>query len=239
MKGLTKLALDIVMGAVVPILILNNLTKPLGAPPAYVLAALAPVVYILADTFFISRRFNVITSYVALSAIMNGILAFWFVDGALYALKDTAALMVSLIVFAGSLAIGRPIVMYFLIQGLAPDTPAREDRLRRLLSLPQARRSLILATLILAGQTALAGAVNVALNLNMVTAPFGSDLFNQQVAQVNAITRVAFPIASLAAFGLGFALIFRALYGILPRPEDTPQQEGDVWGLIDRWEPTA
>lgn len=239
MKGLTKLALDIVMGAVVPILILNNLTKPLGAPPAYVLAALVPVVYILADTFFISRRFNVITSYVALSAIMNGILAFWFVDGALYALKDTAALMVSVIVFAGSLAIGRPIVMYFLIQGLAPDTPAREDKLRRLLSLPQTRRSLALATLIVAGQTALAGAVNIALNLNIVTASFGSDLFNQQVAQVNAITRVAFPIASLVAFGLGFALVFRALYSVLPRPEDTPQREGDVWGLIDRWEPTA
>ena len=87
MKGLTKLALDIVMGAVVPILILNNLTKPLGAPVAYVLAALVPVTYVLVDTFFISRRFNVITSYVALSAIMNGILAFWFVDGALYALN--------------------------------------------------------------------------------------------------------------------------------------------------------
>ncbi len=239
MKGLTKLALDIVMGAVVPIVILNNLTQPLGAPVAYVLAALVPVTYVLVDTFFISRRFNVITSYVALSAIMNGILAFWFVDGVLYALKDTASLVVSVIVFAGSLAIGRPIIQYFLIQALGPDTSAREAKLRRLLSLTQVRRSLALATLIIAGQTALAGAVNFALNVNMVTASFGSDLFNQQVAQVNALTRVAFPIASLAAFGLGFVFIFRALYGVLPRQEDKPQQEGDLWPLIDRWEPAA
>lgn len=239
MKGLTRLALDIGMGAVVPILILNNLTKPLGAPVAYVLAALVPVTYVLVDTFFISRRFNIITTYVALSAIMNGILAFWFVDGVLYALKDTAALAVSVILFAGSLMIGRPIVKYFLIQGLNPDTPARDARLRRLLSLPQVQRSLVLATLIIAAQTALAGAVNFVLNLNTVTASFGSDLFNQQVAQVNAITRIAFPIASLAAFGLGFVFIFRALYAVLPRQEDSPQQQGDLWPLIDQWEPAA
>ncbi|MGQ9902944.1 MAG: VC0807 family protein, partial [Anaerolineae bacterium] len=239
MKGLTKLALDIGMGAVAPILILNNLTKPLGAPPAYVLAALVPVAYIIADTLFISQRFNVITTYVALSAIMNGILAFWFVDGVLYALKDTASLAVSVIVFIGSLMIGRPIVRYFVIQALSPDTPARDARLRRLLALSKVRRSLGLATLIIAAQTALAGAVNFALNLNMVTASFGSDLFNQQVAQVNAITRVAFPITSLAAFGLGFVFIFRALYSVLPQQEDKPQQEGDLWLLIDRWEPTT
>ena len=238
MKGLTKLALDIVIGAVVPILILNNLTKPLGAPLAYVLAALVPVAYVLIDTFFISRRFNVITSYIALSAIMSGILAFWFVDGVLYAIKDTASLVVSLIVFAGSLLIGKPIVKYFLMQGLNPDTPARADKLSRLMALPQLRRSLILATLFIAVETVLAGAVNFALNLNMVTAPFGGELFNQQVAQVNAITRIAFPIASLVAFGLGFVLIFRALYAVLPKSEDK-EQEGDLWPLIDQWEPAV
>ena len=239
MKGLTKLALDIIMGAVVPILILNNLTKPLGAPAAYVLAALVPVAYVLVDTFFISRRFNVITSYVALSAIMSGILAFWFVDGVLYALKDTASLVVSLVVFAGSLLIGKPIVKYFLIQGLNPDTPARTAKLNRLMTLPPVWRSLVFATIIIAIQTILAGVVNFALNLNMVTAAFGTELFNQQVAQVNAITRIAFPVASLVAFGLGFVLIFRALYAELPKPEGQTQQEGDLWPMIDQWEPAV
>ncbi|MCS7061005.1 MAG: VC0807 family protein [Anaerolineae bacterium] len=235
---MTKLALDIVMGAVIPILILNNLTGPLGAPPAYVLAALVPVLYILVDTFLISRRFNVITSYVGLSAIMNGILAFWFVDGVLYALKDTAALIVSVVVFLGSVLIGRPIVRYFLLQGFNPDTPARESKLRQLLSVPAVQHSLVLATLIVAAQTALVGAVNFALNLNLVTAPFGVDLFNQQVAQVNAITRVAFPIANLIAFGLGFVFVFRALFAVLPA-QPSEGQQSELWPLIDRWEPAA
>jgi len=34
------------MGALVPILVLNNLTPCLGAPPAYVFAALIPVAWV-------------------------------------------------------------------------------------------------------------------------------------------------------------------------------------------------
>jgi hypothetical protein len=126
-KGWTKLLLDIVMGAVVPILILNNLTKPLGAPLAYVLAALVPVSYVLIDTFVLSRRFNAITTYVASAAIMNGVLAFWFVDGWQYALKDTAGLIVAAGLFFGSLLLGRPMFEFFAAQVFQPDT-AQKDR---------------------------------------------------------------------------------------------------------------
>jgi hypothetical protein len=232
MKGFTKLALDIAMGAVIPILILNNLTRPLGAPLAYVMAALVPVAYVLIDTFFISRRFNVITSYVALAAIMNGVLAFWFVDGALFAIKDTAALLVTIAVFSGSLLIGRPLARYFLIQALNPDTPAREAKLRRLMDAPKVRRSAVIATALIVAQSAVAAAFNFWLNLNTVTAPFGVEAFNQQVAQVNAITRLAFPIASVAAFGAGFALVFRELYRLLPG--DTSGGQDELWAQIDK-----
>ena len=111
-----KPIIDIVIGAVIPILILNNLTKTLGAEMTYVLAALVPVSYTLIDTFFISRRFNVITSYVALAAIMNGVLAFWWVDGWRFAIKDTAAFLVTLLVFVGSLVLGKPILQFFMAQ---------------------------------------------------------------------------------------------------------------------------
>jgi hypothetical protein len=232
MKGFTKLALDIVMGAVIPILILNNLTRPLGAPLAYVIAALVPVAYVLADTFFISRRFNVITSYVALTAIMNGALAFWFVDGALFALKDTAALLVSFAAFSGSLLVGRPLARYFLIQALNPGTPAREAKLRKLLDAPGVRRAAIIATGLIVAESAVAAAFNFWLNLNTVTAPFGVEAFNQQVAQVNAITRLALPVASVAAFGIGFALVFRELYRVLPAGAESGSQD-ELWALID------
>jgi hypothetical protein len=84
-----KLALDVLLGAVVPILILSYLSDPLGPVPAYLLSALVPVGWVLADLSLVSRRFNFITAFLGLSAIVRGLLAFWFVDGALYALKDT------------------------------------------------------------------------------------------------------------------------------------------------------
>jgi len=237
MKGFTKLALDIAMGAVVPILILTNLTRPLGAPTAYVLAALAPVLYVLADTLFISRRFNVITTYIALSAIINGVLAFWFVDGVRFALKDTAAITVSVVVIAVSIAIGKPLVQYFLIQALNPDTPARTAKLKALLALPAVRRSVVWATWLVLLEGVAAGIINIALNLSIVTALFGTESFNQQVAHVNAITRIGFPIASLAAFGIGLTFVFRALYAALPKEEREAQTDGDIWSLIDLWQP--
>ncbi len=57
--------------------------------PAYLLSALIPVGWVLADLFLLSKRFNFITAFLGLNAIVRGLLAFWFVDGALYALKDT------------------------------------------------------------------------------------------------------------------------------------------------------
>jgi hypothetical protein len=60
-----KLALDILLGAVVPILVLSYLSDPLGAVPAYLLSALIPVGWVLADLSFVSRRFNFITAFSA------------------------------------------------------------------------------------------------------------------------------------------------------------------------------
>ena len=95
-------------GAVVPILILSYLSDPLGTVPAYLIAALIPVGWVLADLFVVSRRFNFITAFLGLNAIARGLLAFWFVDGALYALKDTVGSILAVLLFGGSLLLGRP-----------------------------------------------------------------------------------------------------------------------------------
>lgn len=232
MKQSVKLVLDIVMGAVIPILILNYLTEPLGAPAAYVFSALVPVAWVFADLLFITRRFNFITSYVGLSAIVRGLLAFWFVDGLLFAFKDTAGFFLALLVFGGSLLIGRPIMKYFLIQALNPDTPAREAGLRDLLAAPPVYRALVQGSLIVIVVNVLAGVVNFWLNLAIVVAPFGTEAFNLQVAQVNAITRIVLTIPDLIAFGAAFWLIYRALFQILPSEEGKPQIESDFWELL-------
>ena len=238
MKGFNKLILDIVMGAVVPILILNNFARLTGTSDtlAYILAAMVPVAYVLIDTFFISRRFNVITSYVALASILSGALVFWFVDGARYALKDSAALIVAVLVFGGSILIGKPMMQFFAAQLFQPDTPAKVSSLQALFAKPGVRRNLVLSTAILALYNGIAGVVNFVLNLNIVKASFGDALFNQQVAEVNGITRIIFTIASFAAFGLAFWLVYRAVFAVLPKEEGKSQFESDFWELMHQFE---
>ncbi len=232
MKQSTKLILDIVMGAVIPILILNYLTEPLGAPVAYVLSALVPVGWVFADLFFITRRFNFITSYIGLSAIVRGLLAFWFVDGWQFALKDTASYILSTLVFGGSLLIARPIMRAFLIQALNPDTPEKERALHELLTEAGVYRALVQGSLIVIVVNVLAGVVNFWLNLAIVVAPFGTQDFNLQVAQVNAITRIFLTIPDLVSFGAAFWLIYRALFRQLPSEQGKPQLESDFWDLV-------
>lgn len=233
MKRSTKLVLDILMGAVVPIMILNLLTRPLGAPPAYVLAALVPVAWVLGDLLFVTRQFNVITSYVGATAIVNGALAFWFVDGVLFALKDSAGLIFTALVLAASILVGRPLMKYFFMQGVGADTPSRRSALEEVLREPPILRALLLGTLIVTLLNALASGANFLLNLSIVTARFGTEAFNSQVAQVNAITRVALPLASLVAFGAAFWLVYRAVFQHLPAEEGKDQLESDFWRLME------
>jgi hypothetical protein len=232
MSRTNKLLLDIAMGAVIPILILNYLTDDLGAVNAYVLSALVPVAWVFIDLLFITKRFNFITSYVGLSAIVRGLLAFWYVDGVLFALKDSAGFVVAVLVFGGSILFGYPIMRAFLVQSLNPDTTDKEASLNELLRERPVYRALVWGTIIVSLVSAMAGLVNFYLNLAIVTASFGTDLFNQQVARVNAITRIALTIPDMLAFGVAFWLLYRALFALLPKEEGKDQFESDFWELM-------
>lgn len=240
MKGSTKLILDIVIGAVVPALVLSYLSKPLGNIPAYVLAAFIPVTYVLLDTFVISRRFNAITTYVALSSVITGVLVFWFVDGVKYAFKDTLPLMAAVLVFLGSTLIGKPFMRFFgeqvFNQMLTPDTPEKTALVTRLLSQPGVAKSYAWGSLVVAGQNVLAAIANFLLNINIVTAAFDTEQFNSQIAQVNAITRIAFTLTGMAAMAVAIWLIYRAIFAVLPKEEGKSQFESDLWDLIHQWD---
>ncbi|MCS6849090.1 MAG: hypothetical protein RMN52_15400, partial [Anaerolineae bacterium] len=73
---------------------------------------------------------------------------------------------------------------------------------------------------------------NFLLNLNIVTAPFGTETFNSQVAEVNAITRIAFTLASFVVFAVAFYLAYRALFKVLPSEEGKSQFESEFWDLV-------
>lgn len=223
-----KLALDVLMGAVVPILVLSYLTDPLGAVPAYVVSALIPVGWVLIDLLFISRRFNVITGFLGLSAVVRGVLAFWFVSGALFALKDSAGILATAVVFAGSVLVGRPVMRAFAVQSLDPRTPAQEAALGALFADRRVARAAWWSTAALAATYAVSTVANFWLNLAIVTAPFGTGAFNGQVARVNAITRIALGIPEFVAMGISLWVLFSAVYAQLPEP---PGERG-FWELV-------
>lgn len=223
-----KFGLDLVFGLAIPIFILTRLTETLGAVPAYVLAALVPVGWVAADLLFISRRFNFITTFLGLNALVRGILAFWFVDGVLYALKDSAPSLLWVLVFGGSLLAGRPLLYHFGAQALDPRTEQHARLLREFFSEQAIHRSLWVGTAVITAVTALTTLANLFLNLAVVTAAFGTDAFNGQVAQANAIARFAIALPEAAAMGVVIMLVFRAIYSKLP----DEQGEEDFWELV-------
>jgi hypothetical protein len=233
MSRSVKLILDVLMGAVVPIFVLNTLTASLGAPLAYLVAALIPVGWVLLDLVVITRQFNAITAVAGLTALGNGVLAFWFVDGVLFALKDSVGLLLYTALLAGSVMIGRPFLRPLFAQVVGAMTVEQRHRLDPLLQEPPVARALTRGTLAVAAATTLIAAVNFWLNLQIVTAAFGTETFNQQVAQVNAITRIAFPVVTAAAFGLAMWAIYRAvLAGLPPLPNGKAWHEADIWDLL-------
>ena len=232
MNRTVKLVLDIVMGAVIPILILNNLNEQLGTVTTYVVAALVSVAWVFIDLFFITKRFNFITSYVGAFAIGRGLLAFWFVDGIQFAFKDSVGSIFTAVVFGGSIIIRKPIMYYFLVQGLNPNSPRQEKSLKELLKESRVYRSLVKGTRIVLIITILTGVANFSLNLQIVVADFGTTTFNQQVAQVNAITRIALTIPEFIGIGIAAMSIRRAMFYYLPKEDGKEQSESDFWDLL-------
>ncbi len=204
--------------------------------PAYLVSALIPVGWVLADLSLVSRRFNFITAFLGLNAIVRGLLAFWFVDGALYALKDTVGSVLVVVVFGGSLLWGRPLLGAFVAQALGPRTPGQEASLERLFAERPVARTLLVSTAGLALLNAATAAFNFLLNLRMVTAPFGTGEFNSQVARVNALTRLTLGVPEFLVMGLAIWWVIYSLHSRLYSNLPDASGQSDFWELVDAQE---
>jgi hypothetical protein len=119
---------------------------------------------------------------------------------------------------------------------LSPETPEQHASVNRLLGQPGVVRSFTIGSVVIGVQNIVAGAVNFFLNLNMVTAPFDTEAFNSQVAQVNAITRIGFTLLGFGAMAVAIWLMYRAVFRVLPREDGKSQFESELWDLIRMWE---
>jgi hypothetical protein len=211
--GHKKIILDLVFGAVIPLLILKYGTLHLHLParPAYILAGLIPAAYVVWDVLFYTKRFNAITTLVAITAVTQGGLAFLKVDGWRYALQDSMSAVVMILVFAGTLVAGKPILNYFIVQILEPQTPEEVQLAWTLLRQKPVHRMLVYGTLVLIADHLLRGSLNYYLAVTRVTATFGTDEFNQQKAHVESLTRFLFPAMAIGSMVAAYALVSRAI----------------------------
>lgn len=214
---------DLVFTLLIPILILspNVLGDGIGVASvlgggrsgnvrAYLLAALIPVAYVLWD---ILRNKNL--SPVALiggaGAIFSGALAFWEVDGFWYAIKDSARMYLTALLFLVSAATSVPLFRVFLDAASIGESSEDRAATGAVMRDPAVHRGLVAGTVAFALVDLMGGVVNSVVNYGRVTATFGTDAFNAQVAEVNAIMRVPGMAISLVGVGLALWLVQRAV----------------------------
>ncbi|MEL6383884.1 MAG: hypothetical protein AAFQ89_15795, partial [Cyanobacteria bacterium J06626_18] len=126
----------------------------------------------------------------------------------------------------------KPIMRYFVTQALNPNSSKQKRLLKALLAESKVYWSLVKGTRLVLMINLLTGIINFFLNLQIVVAEFGTSAFNQQVAQVNAITRIALAIPEFAGFWIAVMLIRRAISYYLPEEEYEEQDDSDFWDLL-------
>lgn len=177
---------------------------------AYVLAALIPVAYVLWD-LGVNRNVSPVALIGGAGAIFSGALAFWYVDGFWYAIKDSARSYLTGILFLISAATSVPLFRVFLdaasIGEKAEDRAATQQAMRD----PAVHRGLVLGTVVFSVVDLIGGVVNSVVNYARVTAKFGTDDFNAQIAAVNAVMRVPGLVISLVGVFAAIWFVQRAV----------------------------
>nr|WP_281376972.1 VC0807 family protein [Deinobacterium chartae] len=177
-----------------------------GIYVAYVLAGLIPAIYILIDTAR-TRVLNPITMLAAASALIGGGLAFFRIDGWVFALKDSYASIVIALVTGVSLLIKKPFFEAFLKVALVPENDRHKALAARLFNDAYVRRTLLYATAVIFLEAVILGTANFLVNYRIVVASFGTEAFNAQVAQATAVMRLPSLIGTFIAYGFAFYLV--------------------------------
>lgn len=218
-NGGRKLVADLVFTLLIPVFILspNGFGSGIvmadllgGTVNAYIAAALVPVAYTLYD-LLVNRRVSPVAIFAGAGALVTGALAFWFVDGPLYALKDSALRFIIAAFAVASVWFGYPLFRIFLDASSLTAKPEERAALTTALGQANVVRALGLGTYVFALVELVAGTLNYVVNLRIVTAKFGSTAFNAQVAEANAVMRLPSIALFLVGFGLAAWVVQRAV----------------------------
>lgn len=219
--GIPKTVWDLLFTLIIPIAILSpdilgsgiSISNQLfgggvtGNVRAYLLAALIPVAYVLID-LLINRTVSGIALLGGAVALVRGALAFWYVDGGpLFSLKDSIPALLFGILALGSLLTKTPIFRVVLDASTLTESQENRAATQKALHEPQVNGAVRAATVSYGVVEVLSAVINYFVNLKIVTGKFGSDIFNAEVAQANAVMRVPSLILSVIGVGIGIWLI--------------------------------
>ncbi|UBV44372.1 hypothetical protein LAJ19_14490 (plasmid) [Deinococcus taeanensis] len=153
-----------------------------GAVRAYLLAALLPAAYELGDAL-IRRDRSLHSLYSVGTGVLSGALAFWFVDGFWYAFKTSVDLLLQGLLFLASALAGVALIKPLAIDGLLQQgAPASRQKLEEALRHPGMARAYRLSGLMIGSSKLVVGCLRVFVTCHVVTAAFGTEAFNAQVA---------------------------------------------------------
>jgi hypothetical protein len=222
--GIPKTVWDLLFTLIIPIAILSpnilgsgiSISESVfgggvtGNIRAYLLAALVPVVYVLAD-LAINRTVSALALLGGAVALVRGALAFWYVDGPLFAIKDSVPSLLFGVLALGSLLTRTPIFRVVLDATTLTESAEHRAATQQALHEPLVNQAVRGATISYGLVELASSVINYFVNLRTVVGKFGSDEFNAQVAQANAIMRVPGLILSLIGVGIGIYLIQQAV----------------------------
>ncbi|GGJ88181.1 VC0807 family protein [Deinococcus aquiradiocola] len=222
-SSVPKTVWDLIFTLLIPILILSpnilgsgvSVANLMGGGTggnvrAYLIAALIPVAYVAWD-ILVNRNVSPVALLGGAAALVSGALAFWYVDGFWYAVKDSARSYLTAIFAFVSIATAYPMFRIFLDAASIAESPEHRASTQVVMRDPGVARALVQATLVFGLVDVLGGVVNSVANYHIVVAKFGTDAFNAQVAQANAVMRVPGLAVSLIGAGVGFWLVQRAV----------------------------
>ncbi len=219
-----KTVWDLVFTFVIPILILSpnilgsgiSIAEQVfgggetGNIRAYLLAALVPVAYVLWDVL-VNRNVSPVALIGGAGALVSGALAFWYVDGFWYAIKDSARSYLTGILFLLSAATSVPLFKVFLDAASIGETPENKSATQQAMRDPVVHKGLVAGTVVFALVDLVGGVINSMVNYKYVVAKFGSTAFNTQVAEVNAIMRIPGLVISMVGVFAAIWLVQRAV----------------------------
>ncbi|WP_425145550.1 VC0807 family protein [Deinococcus sp.] len=181
-----------------------------GNVRAYLLAALIPVVYVLWD-ILVNKNLSPVALLGGATALFSGALAFWYVDGFWYAIKDSARPIFTALFAFASVATAYPLFRIFLDAASIAESPQHRIATQVAMKSTPVARALIQATLAFGFIDLIGAVVNSAVNYRIVVGKFGTDAFNAQIAQANAVMRVPGIAISLVGAAIAFGLVQRAV----------------------------